>query len=101
MPNLVSERTGVISMTVANKDFFIEIVSVRFIVIRSKPSHKSSCGRHGRLIQRPLFELKVHGRKTGVSRNEHFPFVDVCQFIRILKITSGWTFRRDTFSSDG
>ena len=50
-------------MTVANKDFFIEIVSVRLIVIRPKPSHKSSCGRHERLIQRPLFELKIQSRK--------------------------------------
>ena len=58
MLNLVSKRTGVISMTVANNDLFIEIASVRFIVIRSKPSHNPSCGRHERLIQRPRFELK-------------------------------------------
>lgn len=51
------EREVSNSMTVEDNDFFIEIVSVRSIVIRSKPSHNWSCGRDERLIRRRIFEL--------------------------------------------
>lgn len=87
-------------MTSKNNDFFIGTVSVRSIVIRSKPSHNWSCGRDEWLIRRRVFELKKHGRKFGVIRNGGFSHVDAYQMLdredhELLDI------RRNAFSSDG
>lgn len=70
-------------MTAEDNDFFIEIESVRSILIRSKPSHQSSCGRDEWLIRRYVFGLKTNRRKFGVGRNGGFPVVDACQSLNI------------------